>query len=409
MNLFALAIVGIVLIVDIYVYRGFKNIFPGKKNLSYSYLAISVFTYAILLSYIILGKESIYLTNKVFVLGFAQAIIFTKIILLPFILITDIIHVFDWLLRYIQSKPKQEIRNAGRFQFISQLGLVVGGTFFGSLIYGMVKGAYRLTIRRVTVKIKDLPAELNGFKIVQISDAHLGSFASTQPIEKAVHAINQENADLFVFTGDLVNDKATEALPYIEILKDIQAKYGKYTILGNHDYGMYVDWNSEAEKQKNILDLIEHQKNMGWKMLLNENDTIEVNGKKLSIIGVEYWGRSARWGQFGDIDKALLNLPPTDFKLLLTHDPTHWDMIISQNSQYQNLPLALSGHTHGFQFGIEIPGLKWSPSKYIYPHWAGLYTQNKQYLYVNRGLGFLGFPGRVGIYPEITVLTLENE
>lgn len=408
MNLFALAIVGVVLIIDIYVFRGFKNIFPGNKKLYYLYIAISTFTYAILLSYIIAGKESLYLSNKIFVLGVAQAIILTKIFLLPFILITDLISIFDWLIDYIKSKPKEGIRNAGRFQFISQLGLVVGGTFFGSLMYGMIKGAYRLTKKRVTIKVAGLPVELNGFKIVQISDAHLGSFASTQPIQNAVNAINEEGADLFVFTGDLVNDVAKEAEPYIDILKNIQTKYGKYTILGNHDYGMYVDWPSESAKQQNLLDLLEHQKNMGWKMLVNENDTIDVNGKKLSIIGVEYWGRSARWGQFGDIDKALLNLPPTDFKLLLTHDPTHWDLVISQNSKYQDLPLALSGHTHGFQFGVEIPGLKWSPSKYIYPHWAGLYSQKDQNLYVNRGLGFLGFPGRVGIYPEITIITLES-
>lgn len=408
MSIFALVLVGVILIIDTYVFRGFKNIFPDKNWLIYTYIGTSILSYLILISYLILGKESIYLTNKIFLLGFAQSIIFTKVILLPFILITDIIHVFDWLINKIQTKPTVQINNAGRHQFISQLGLVAGGLFFGSLIYGMVKGAYRLTKRRISIKIKDLPDELVGFKIVQISDAHLGSFASTKPIENAVNAINEENADLFVFTGDLVNDKATECLPFIDIIKKIQAKYGKYTILGNHDYGMYIDWPSEEDKKQNILDLIAHQKAMGWKMLINENDTIDVNGKKLSIIGVEYWGRSARWGQTGDIDKALLNLPPTDFKLLLTHDPSHWDLIISQNSKYQDLPLALSGHTHGFQYGIEIPGLKWSPSKYIYPHWAGLYTEKGQNLYVNRGLGFLGFPGRVGIYPEITILTLEK-
>lgn len=408
MNLFALAIVGVVLVIDIYVFRGFRNIFPSRNWLSIAYIITSIFTYLVLISYIIFSKESIYLSNKIFVLGFAQAIVFTKIILLPFILITDIIHVFDWLIRYIQSKPNEQVRNASRFQFISQLGLIVGGTFFGSLIYGMTKGAYRLTKRRVTIKVPNLPEELNGFKIVQISDAHLGSFASTQPIENAVKAINEEAADLFVFTGDLVNDKAVEAIPYIDILKKIQAKYGKYTILGNHDYGTYIEWPSKEAQNENLQDLITIQESIGWKMLLNENDTIDVNGKKLSIIGVEYWGRSARWGQYGDIDKALLNLAPTDFKLLLTHDPSHWDLIISQNPKYKNLHLALSGHTHGFQFGVEIPGLKWSPSKYIYPHWAGLYSENNQSLYVNRGLGFLGFPGRVGIYPEITIINLET-
>ncbi len=405
MSFFALIFLVIISLVDIYVFRGIKIIYPHKNWAWYFYIASSIFTYAVLISYYFSGKESMYLSSKIFLFGIAQTLIFTKIAMLPFVLITDVMKGYGWVSNMIQSTPVQSI-SLGRYRFIMHVGMVFGALFFGTFLYGIAYGAYHLTKQKITVVIPNLPKELEGLKIVQISDSHLGSFASLHPIQRTVQSINEENPDLFFFTGDLVNDKAAETEPYVPIMKEIKAKYGKYSILGNHDYGMYVQWNSPQDREKNMIHLVENQKEMGWDLLLNENRTLDINGKRVSIIGVEYWGRSARWGQFGDLDKALEGTDNTDLKLLLTHDPSHWDLIVSQNEKYRDIPLSLAGHTHGFQFGVEIPGLKWSPSKMIYPRWAGLYKENDQYLYVNRGLGFLGYPGRVGIYPEITVITL---
>lgn len=405
MSTFAFIFIAVISLIDIYVFRGMKILSPNKNWAWYLYIASSIFTYAVLIQYYFAGKESVYLSSKIFLFGIAQTLIITKIVLLPFVLVTDIMKGINWLGHSIQSTPNP-LFSLGRYKFVMRIAVVFGAFFFGAFLYGMAYGAYQLTKQKITVAIPDLPEELEGLKIVQISDSHLGSFASLHPIQKTVQAINEENPDLFFFTGDLVNDKAIESEPYIPIIKEIKARYGKYSILGNHDYGMYVNWAAPGDRLKNLAQLVANQKAMDWDLLLNENRTIQINGKSISIIGVEYWGKSARWGQFGDLDKALIGSDSSDLKLLLTHDPSHWDMIVSQNEKYKDIPLSMAGHTHGFQFGVEIPGIKWSPSKMIYPRWAGLYKEDNQYLYVNRGLGFLGYPGRVGIYPEITVITL---
>jgi uncharacterized protein len=226
-------------------------------------------------------------------------------------------------------------------------------------------------------------------------------------MEKAVNMINAEQPDLFFFTGDMVNDKAKEAIPFKGILSKIKAKYGQYSILGNHDYGDYVEWASQSEKENNLLELINLQKSIGWDILLDEHRLLNIRGEQVAILGVQYWGRSMGFGQKGKIEQAIQGTENAGLKLLLSHDPSHWDYVISKDSAYQDVAVTFSGHTHGFQFGIEIPGLKWSPSQWVYPHWAGLYkNEAQQHLYVNRGLGFLGYPGRVGIPPEITVMEL---
>jgi hypothetical protein len=248
-----------------------------------------------------------------------------------------------------------------------------------------------------------LPVAFKGLKIVHISDIHVGSFTNTSALEKAFSIINDEQPDLIVFTGDLVNNKYTETDGYIDTLKKLNAPLGVYSIFGNHDYGDYIPWDSLEEKKEAQEKLKEVHKKAGWHLLWDEFVEIEKEGDKIALLGVQNWGARG-FAKYGNLEKTYSGSEKYSFKMLLSHDPSHWDHEVSK--KFKDIDLTLSGHTHGFQFGIEIPGLKWSPSKYIYPHWAGLYQKDNQYLYVNRGLGFLGYPGRLGIWPEITVLNL---
>ncbi|MCO5232966.1 MAG: metallophosphoesterase [Chitinophagales bacterium] len=402
---FLIIVFAIILLTDIYLFRGLKSLQPKRNWLWYLYFITSIFSYSIFIYYFSYGKEVVYLSPKIYLLGIAQSLIIAKIVALPFVLVTDILKGTHWSIRYMKKLPTEE--KIKRYPSVLRIGFVFALIFFGIMIQGMTYGAYHIKKYNITITIPNLAKELKGLKIAQISDAHLGSFANTHSIEKVVQFINEEHVDIFVFTGDLVNDKAIESKIYIPIFKNIEAQYGKFSILGNHDYSPYIHWDSKEEQSKNLKSLIRYQKEMDWDVLLNENRLIDINGKKIAIIGVEYWGRSKRWGQYADMDKALKNTEKADLKILLTHDPTHWDRIISQDKKFQDIALTLSGHTHGFQFGVDIPGVKWSPSQYIYPRWAGVYLEDWQYLYVNRGLGFLGYPGRVGIFPEITIITLE--
>jgi predicted MPP superfamily phosphohydrolase len=292
-----------------------------------------------------------------------------------------------------------------RSRFMAQLGLILGGIPFVSLLQGMIRNPYRYKIFQHTVNIPDLPSELEGLRIVQISDIHSGSFLLKEPVKNAVSLINSVEADLVFFTGDLVNSKAKEAEPFIDVFDKINARYGVYSVLGNHDYGDYAQWPDQQAKLNNMVELEDTHRKMGWKLLRNEHELIEMNGAKVAIIGVENYSTHPRFPKYGDLEKAHQGTEGAQLKLLLSHDPSHWEDQVTQT--YKDIALTFSGHTHGFQFGIEIPGwFKWSPIKYVYKQWAGLYEQNKQYLYVNRGLGYLGYPGRVGIMPEITVLNL---
>jgi predicted MPP superfamily phosphohydrolase len=294
-----------------------------------------------------------------------------------------------------------------RGKFISYSALTLAAIPFGTMIYGMLKTAFDFKILKSKVPIANLPSSFEGLKIVQISDIHSGSFLSNLHFKNAVKLIMQEKPDVIFFTGDLVNDRSDEAEPFKKIWKELNAPFGVYSILGNHDYGDYVIWDTPEEKQANLERLFEIHKEMGWNLLLNEHRILEKNGEKIGLIGVENWGAALRFPRKGDMEKAQTGMEEVPVKILLSHDPSHWDAKILK--EHPDVDLTLSGHTHGFQFGIEIPGFKWSPSQYVYPQWAGLYTQGKQHLYVNRGLGFLGYLGRVGIRPEITVLELTSQ
>lgn len=293
-----------------------------------------------------------------------------------------------------------------RRTFISRAALVTAGIPFATMLYGMVRTAFNFRVRRLNVELGDLPSAFDGLRIAQISDLHSGSFSSPEFFKAAFEKIVELKPDLIFFTGDLVNNASAEAEPFISEYKKLKAKYGVYSILGNHDYGDYGPWPSAQAKAANLERLKAIHRESGWNLLLNSNDTIEVNGEKLAIVGVENWGASRHFPKYGDLDQAVKGTEDIPFKILLSHDPSHWDaQVVNHKEKFQ---LTFSGHTHGFQFGIEIPGFKWSPVQYVYKQWAGLYERDDQKLYVNRGLGFIGYMGRIGIPPEITLMELNS-
>lgn len=275
------------------------------------------------------------------------------------------------------------------------------------MLYGMIKGAYNYKIKRLRLNFKHLPAAFDNFKIVHISDIHLGSFQSKGPLQEAIELINKQKPDVILFTGDLVNYDTKEAIPYLEDLKRLKAKSGIYSILGNHDYGNYKEWETEEDWQNNLEAMTSVHHQLGWQLLRNTNTVIEENGDALALIGVDNWSSLKRFKNYGNLDEAYKGAADQPFKILLSHDPTHWNKVVTQD--YQQIDLTLSGHTHGMQFGFDFEKFarfRMSPAKMLYKHWAGLYHKGDQYLYVNRGLGFFGFPLRIGVHPEITVLEL---
>lgn len=334
-----------------------------------------------------------------------------KVLIAVLLLLTDLVMVIPNLISMFISfknhpvgNPPDGSRFISRVTFISQTALFLGAVLTSGLAYGMTK-RYSYKIRRLQVQLKDLPEEFKGLKIAQISDIHSGSFDDPEAVSEGVASIMKEKPDLILFTGDLVNNRAEEIVPYMEVFNKLKAPLGVYSVLGNHDYGDYVKWPSEEARKQNLEQLKQNHAAMGWNLLLNEHVILERNNQQLALIGIENWGARG-FTKYGDLKKAMdglenLNIP---VKILLSHDPSHWDAQVRKD--YPDIALTLSGHTHGMQFGIDIPGFKWSPVQYIYKQWAGLYQEQNQYLYVNRGFGFIGYQGRLGILPEITMIEL---
>jgi uncharacterized protein len=289
-----------------------------------------------------------------------------------------------------------------RRSFVSKVALSSALIPLATFSYGIIKTAYDFKIHRVKFKSPKIPNSFKGFKIVQISDIHTGSLQGKYQLKKAVNLILDMKPDLIVFTGDLVNSKTEEALEYEDVLTQLKAPFGVFSTLGNHDYGDYYSWSSENEKEKNFQEMLDLHERIGWKLLNNQHVKIEKENEFFNLLGIENWGGNLHFKKYGDMSKAYDNIDENSLQILLSHDPSHWRMQVIKD--YPNIDLTLSGHTHGFQFGVEIPGFKWSPSKYIYPQWAGLYHNENQKLYVNRGLGCLGYMGRIGIKPEITLI-----
>jgi predicted MPP superfamily phosphohydrolase len=283
------------------------------------------------------------------------------------------------------------------------MGIVAGGGLFGSLLYGF-SNKYRYEVRRKKLSFTNLPPAFKGLKIIHISDIHSGSFTDKQAVSHGVDMILKEKPDLILFTGDLVNNLADEMEDYMDVFGRLNAPMGVFSTLGNHDYGDYVHWDSEEAKKANLERLKGVHKQLGWRLLMNEHVVLEKDNAQIALLGIENWSAKARFPKYGDLKKAYAGSEKYPFKILMSHDPSHWDAQV--RPEFEDIDLMLSGHTHGMQFGVEIPGLKWSPVQYLYKEWAGLYEQGRQKLYVNRGYGFIGYPGRVGILPEITVLEL---
>lgn len=306
-----------------------------------------------------------------------------------------------------QSENQPVKHRLSRRRFLETLSLATGGLVLSTLFTGMFRWVHDFNLKRVSVKAPDLPPSFENYRIVQISDLHLGSWWGADDLEQAIHEINNVQPDLVVFTGDLVNFRTDEALRFRDTLKKLRTKDGVLATLGNHDYGDYVRWESQVKKQQNMRDLYGFYNEIGWKLLRNEHYILSRGDDKLAVLGVENWGSNPRFPQLGDIEKAAKGLGPIKPLILLSHDPSHWEAKVLKN--HPEIFLTLAGHTHGFQFGIEIPGIKWSPAKYLYKQWAGLYEnpESGQLLYVNRGLGSIGYPGRIGILPEITIFDFQ--
>ena len=386
--------------IDFYSYKSIKNI-NKSKILKYSYFMISlIVVFYFFLEYKIQPNSY----NKSLSLGLLIAFYSPKFILVLFNLIEDIfrfsISVYNRL-----SKRSMLIKLPSRRKFISKLGIGLASIPFVSLNLGMVWGKNNIKVLNYTLFFDNLPSSFDGFKLTQISDLHAGNLDDLDDLERTVQLINSQNSDVIFFTGDLVNNEADELIPWITTLSKLSAKDGVYSILGNHDYGDYRSWPTDLEKKKNFAKLKKYQKKIGFDLILNDSRFIYKGGQKLAIVGVENWSNAFR--KYADLSLATKKIKSTDFKILLSHDPTHWQKKILPGED--DYPLTLSGHTHGGQFGIEIPGyLKWSPVKWRYKYWAGIYKEKNKYLNVNRGLGTTAVPGRVGIWPEISVITLKS-
>jgi predicted MPP superfamily phosphohydrolase len=335
--------------------------------------------------------------------GMMITILIPKLFILTVLLGEDIIRFLQKIISLLGSSPTKPI--SGRRKFISQLALVLAAIPFTSFLYGIIQGRYNYKVLKYQLSFKDLPDTFDGFTITQISDIHSGSFTNKEKIQYGVNMINNQNSDLLLFTGDIVNNMASEMDNWIDMFGSLTAPYGKYSVLGNHDYAEYIRGISKEEKEQQFQEIKNIHPKIGFDLLCNENRIIEKDGQKISLIGVENWGKSFK--QAGNLSKASEGVNKEDFKILMSHDPSHWDAEVKQDDF--NYHLTLSGHTHGLQMGIEIPGwFKWSPSKYVYKQWAGLYNESGRFINVNRGFGYHAFPGRVGIWPEITVIELKK-
>jgi predicted MPP superfamily phosphohydrolase len=352
--------------------------------------------------------------TEIYFYGFIFVAYVSKFIPILFLLLADVIRGLSYLLfktRAVrrESTPDGEPKRISRSEFLKTTGLIGGGLLFSGLMVGMIKWAFDFKLHRHRVLLPNLPLSFDGLRIVQISDIHLGSWASKQALREAIHRINELEPDLIFFTGDLVNSKTDEAFPFEEILAELKAASGIYVTLGNHDYGDYARWPNKAAKEENMQQLYDLYDRLGWELLNNENRIYDNGDGKLAVIGVENWGDFGRFPKYGDLGKAIIGAEDARVKLLLSHDPSHWDKVVTE--RFRDIDITFAGHTHGFQFGIEIKNIKWSPAQYVYKHWAGMYERfspesQLQRLYVNRGLGNIGYPGRVGILPEITLMEL---
>jgi uncharacterized protein len=406
-------LIAIIVAIEMYVYYALKATFRTGWAMKAARIGYFVALGATVISFATIaiamangyGRQNYWMN---FVMGLGFVFLIAKIMLACFFLLDDLVRLFQWLfsksVAVVTSDP-DPVQMPSRRKFIGQLGLIVAAIPFAGSIYGILKGKYDFTVHRETLRFSDLPEAFDGLKIVQISDIHSGSFDDLDGVQKGLDLIMAQEPDLILFTGDLVNNLASEADPLVPMFAKLHAPLGKYSVLGNHDYGHYVRWESLADERANHLAIRDQNAKMGFQMLHNAHLRLERGGQNIVLGGVENWG-SPPFPQYGDLDKTFAGVADGDFTILMSHDPTHWDAQVKAHRKHVHLQL--SGHTHGAQFGVEIPGIRFSLAQVRYKQWGGLYSEGNQHLYVNRGFGFLGFPGRVGIWPEVTVIELQR-
>ena len=393
----------IIILLEVYAFQALKTI-TKNKFIRYSWLIASLIVYGNFI-YVTLTYDRTQGQTPQFQLamGLMLTVLIPKLIVLIVMFGEDI---YRWILKLISAISSEETKPlVGRRKFLSQLALGLAAIPFASFIYGIIQGKYNYKVIKYQLSFKDLPDAFDGYTITQISDIHSGSFTNKEKIQYGVDLINEQQSDLMLFTGDIVNNKADEMDNWIDVFSQLKAKEGKYSVLGNHDYGDYMKWGNKEDKINNFEAVKDIHKKIGFDLLLDEHRYLEKDGQKIALLGVENWGRGFK--EKGDLQKAAKGVEKDHFKILMTHDPSHWEYKVKEDDF--NYQLTLSGHTHGLQMGIEIPGwIKWSPSKYVYKQWAGLYEEFGRYINVNRGFGYHAFPGRVGIWPEITVIELKK-
>ncbi len=397
-----LGIIVFFILIEFYIYQAVRTV-VSQTWARNAYWIVTVAVYAIIIYLVTqFDRASRNPLQINIIMGLILVFVLPKLLTFVFLLFEDIIRLCRYGFEAVSS-GRDAAHMPSRRKFVSILGLGTAGLLSYAFLDGMIFGKYRHRVRKVKLKLKGLPESFKGYKIVQISDVHSGTFQEPAKLQHAIDLINQQKPDLVLFTGDMVNNYADEFKPFINLFKTIQAKDGKFSVLGNHDYGGYGKFNSKEEERQNVPNLIQYQKEAGFKMLQNENLSIEKNGDKIYLLGVENWGEKP-FPQYGDLDKALQDVPEDSVKILMSHDPTHFDFAVKNHPNFVHL--TLSGHTHGMQFGVDLKNVKWSPVEYKYKKWMDLYESNGRYLYVNRGFGVIGYSGRVGILPEITLFEL---
>ncbi len=405
-------IAAIMLLLDFYVFQAVKmvSINTAEKtkwwiNVIFWFISVATILVLVTFPYVQALQASKFYRNYVFAI--LAGIFIAKLIAVLFFIIDDVRRIIMWILSKVAPTTgahfADEGGNISRSTFLSWLGLGAGATIFGSLLIGF-SNKYNYQLKKIHLSFSNLPKSFNGFKIIHISDIHSGSFNDKAAVQKGVDLINAQQPDLILFTGDLVNDRHDEMLDYIDIFKNLKAPHGVFSSLGNHDYGDYVAWPTKDAKMENLEMLKQVHTRMGWRLLMNEHVVIEKDKDAFALLGIENWGAKGRFPKYGKLSDAYSGTEKFNFKILLSHDPSHWDAEV--RTKYKDIDLMLAGHTHGMQFGLENPYFKWSPVQWMYKQWAGLYEEDKQKLYVNRGFGFIGYPGRVGILPEITLIEL---
>jgi predicted MPP superfamily phosphohydrolase len=395
----------VILALDYYVWMAVKTAFRKsskriQQTARFTFWGFTAFIIIGIISYNALPLHAWKNELRITFMALVMISVITKIFIIVFLLVEDIIRFFRWGTNKIRKKDPSAIN---RHEFLSQAALAVGAVPAATFAFGILSGAHDYQVEKISLKIPKLPSAFKGLKIAQISDIHTGSFFNKTAVKGGVEMLLREKPDVVFFTGDLVNNESKEVQNYFDVFNKVKAPLGVFSTLGNHDYGDYVRWSSPAAKKQNLKDLMKAHELMGWDLLMDEHRFLEESGEKLAIIGVQNIGLG-RFPWYGNLEKAHQGTEDAAAKLLLSHDPTHWNAEVTK--KYKDIDVAFAGHTHGAQFGVKIAEMHWSPAKYIYKQWAGLYQEGDQQIYVNRGYGYLGYPGRVGMPPEITLFTL---